>query len=148
MISVAFGGGVNSTAMLIGMFERKIYPSWVLFSDTGGEKPETYAHVEEVDKWLKQRGFYGITRLRKTSMYATLEDECLRRKTLPSIVFGWKSCSDKWKQEPQRKFFNNNPIAKEEWFSGRKIARAIGFGADAFARSRAIPSAHIICEHS
>jgi len=37
----AYGGGVNSTAMLIGFVERNIKPDHIIFSDTGGERPET-----------------------------------------------------------------------------------------------------------
>ena len=33
---VSFGGGTNSTAMLIGMFERQIPVDLILFADTGG----------------------------------------------------------------------------------------------------------------
>jgi hypothetical protein len=135
-ILVAFGGGVNSTAMLIGLIERGIYPSWILFSDTGGEKPETYSHIEVVDHWLKGRGWYGITRLHKNSMYESLEDECLRRNTLPSLAFGWRSCSDKWKQEPQRKFMNHDTAARKYWEAGQKITKAIGFGADELRRAK------------
>jgi len=38
---VAYGGGLNSTAMLCGFRERGIIPSLILFADTGGEMPET-----------------------------------------------------------------------------------------------------------
>ena len=38
---VSFGGGVNSTALLIGLEERDERPDYILFADTGGEKPET-----------------------------------------------------------------------------------------------------------
>lgn len=137
MIYVAFGGGVNSTAMLIGMFERKLmWPSWVVFADTGGEKPETYAHVDEMDAWLQAQGHAGIVRLKKDSMYASLEDECLRKNTMPSLVFGWRSCSDKWKQAPQQKFMNRDKYAQALWESGKKITRAIGFGVDEMRRAK------------
>ena len=42
MISVlSFGGGVNSTALLVGLCGRSQAPSLVLFADTGSELPET-----------------------------------------------------------------------------------------------------------
>lgn len=41
----AFGGGVNSTAMLVEMHKRGIRPDLILFADTGGERPETYETV-------------------------------------------------------------------------------------------------------
>ncbi len=37
---VAYGLGVNSTAMLV-----EFVPHLILFTDTGGEKPETYQYM-------------------------------------------------------------------------------------------------------
>lgn len=34
---VSFGGGTNSTAMIIGMYLHKIPIDLILFADTGGE---------------------------------------------------------------------------------------------------------------
>ena len=42
---VAYGLGVNSTAMLVEFARRKIRPDLILFADTGGEKPETYRYM-------------------------------------------------------------------------------------------------------
>ena len=39
---VSFGGGTNSTAMIIGMHQNKIPIDLILFADTGGEQPHTY----------------------------------------------------------------------------------------------------------
>ena len=57
LIQVGFGAGTNSTAMLIGMHERGIKPDFILFSDTGGERPHTYEHVEEVNEWQESIGW-------------------------------------------------------------------------------------------
>ena len=38
---VAYGLGVNSTAMLGEFANRGVRPDLILFADTGGEKPET-----------------------------------------------------------------------------------------------------------
>lgn len=35
---VSFGGGTNSTAMIIGMYLRKIPIDLILFADTGGDQ--------------------------------------------------------------------------------------------------------------
>lgn len=37
MIVASFGGGTNSTAMLIGMWERGENVDLILFADTGGD---------------------------------------------------------------------------------------------------------------
>jgi 3'-phosphoadenosine 5'-phosphosulfate sulfotransferase (PAPS reductase)/FAD synthetase len=42
---VAYGLGVDRTAMLIEFARRSIRPDLILFADTGGEKPETYAYL-------------------------------------------------------------------------------------------------------
>ena len=42
---VAYGLGVDSTAMLIEFADRAIRPDLILFADTGGEKPETYQYL-------------------------------------------------------------------------------------------------------
>lgn len=42
---VSFGGGTNSTAMIIGMYLRKIPIDLILFADTGGEQPHTYEFI-------------------------------------------------------------------------------------------------------
>lgn len=50
---VNWGGGVNSTAMLVGMLERDIRPDRIIFADTWAEKPETYEFAwrsEDVQK--------------------------------------------------------------------------------------------------
>lgn len=138
MLTVAFGGGVNSTAMLLGLVERQILPDAVLFADTLGEKPGTYEHLGRLNCYLAPKGI-AITVVRKTSMYASLEQECLRRKSLPSLAYGWRSCSDKWKQEPQRKWMNHNPMALEVWKAGGKVRRAIGFGVEEGHRAKPSP---------
>lgn len=40
---VSFGGGTNSTAMIIGMYLHKIPIDLITFADTGGEQPHTNA---------------------------------------------------------------------------------------------------------
>jgi hypothetical protein len=60
--------------------------------------------------------------------------------TLPAIAFGFRSCSDKWKQAPQEKFMNSEPYALNEWKSGRKIVKAIGFGVDEIYRAKQFES--------
>lgn len=129
MLAVSYGGGTNSTAMLIGMKDRGIIPDVITFADTGGEKPETYSYIEYFSGWLKQNGMPEITPVRFDGKYKTLEEECLGSGTLPSLAYGFKKCSQKWKLAPQDKFFNNNEQAKAVWASGGKVTKAIGYDA-------------------
>ena len=51
MINVAtFGCGVDSTAGLLLAQEQGIKYDEILFSDTGGEMPETYAYMDYFEK--------------------------------------------------------------------------------------------------
>lgn len=111
MLTVAsFGGGVNSTAMLIGMWERGMRPDIILFADTGGEKPETYQHLEAFSCWCERHGFPAIVTVREERF--TLEEECLAANTLPSIVMGRRSCSDKFKIRPQERYLKSLGISE------------------------------------
>ena len=107
---VAFGGGTNSTAMIIGMYQNEISIDLILFSDTGAERPHTYEYIELFEKWLVKHGLPKITRVHcvdKSGNRLTLEQECLRYGALPSIAYGYKKCSIKHKIGPQEKFCNN-----------------------------------------
>jgi hypothetical protein len=128
-IIVAFGGGVNSTAMLIGMYRMGLKADLILFADTGGELPETYEHTERLSAWLVAHGFPEIVHVSKTyaGQKTTLENDCIRNETLPSIAFGFKSCSLKYKREPQDKYCNHWPPAREAWERGQKCIKVIGY---------------------
>lgn len=96
---VSFGGGVNSTAMLLGMFEHDERPDAILFADTGGEKPGTYDHIDRMQRWCAAVGYPKIETVRQK---ITLEQDCLDRETLPSKAFGFGTCSERFKIQPQR----------------------------------------------
>lgn len=98
---VAYGLGVNSTALLVEFAGRGIRPYLILFADTGGEKPETYAYLPVVQAYLEAEGFSPVVTVRyepKRATYHTLEGQCLATGTLPSLAYGGKSCSAKYKR--------------------------------------------------
>ena len=79
-----------------------------------------------------------ITRVYKTTKDGgrlTLEEECLKSGTLPSIAYGFKRCSLKHKIGPQEKFCNNYPPCREVWNSGKKVVKFIGYDAGEHYRS-------------
>lgn len=133
-ISVSFGGGVNSTAILLGFYELGIKPDLITFSDTGGELPITYKHVQDVSEWCESVNFPKINIVRYAK--ETLEQECHRRETLPSLAFGFKTCSQKHKRQPQEKFYNSLPKCKEIWKRKEKIVYCIGYDFDEWHRIR------------
>lgn len=131
-LCVSFGLGVDSWAVLIGLWQRGICPDAILFSDTGGEKPETYAFLGRVRAWLASVGFPDVTIVAykpKFAKYNTLEENCLVNGTLPSLAFGLKGCSLKFKGEVMNKWRNRWPMAMRAWEQGKKVRVAIGYDA-------------------
>ncbi len=57
---VSYGGGTNSTAMLIECVNRGIKVDLILFADTGGERPHTYKYIEMFSRWLVGKGYPAI----------------------------------------------------------------------------------------
>jgi hypothetical protein len=124
---VAYGGGTNSVAMLCGFRERNIKPDLLIFADTGGELPHTYNHIDLMSKKCEEWWGIPIERVyaKYKGEYESLEDSCIRKKTLPSLAFGFKACSMKHKVEPQNK-------RVREWMKSNgvsEIVRAIGYDA-------------------
>lgn len=120
---VNFGGGVNSTALLLLAYERGLRPDWVLFSDTGSERPETYENVEKVAAWCKKVGFpfETVRWIRKDGSFESVHDNCLRTNYLPSKAYGLAGCTFKWKIQPMQRWRKKNGFAK--------TAIAIGYDA-------------------
>lgn len=129
---VGYGGGTNSTAMLVGLYRRGIPVDLILFSDTGGEQPHTYEFLPIMSKWLLEHGMPEITKVEYTDKNGdrlTLENECLRSGTLPAIAYGYKKCSLKHKVEPQDKFCNHYQPCLDVWAKGERVTKFIGFDA-------------------
>lgn len=128
---VAFGGGIDSTAMVIGLIDRGEPIDLILFADTGGERPETYEHIESFSSWLQDKGYPRIVVVRKVKdgQAYTLEQDCLDHRGLPSIAYGFKRCSDHFKIRPQNAFLREWGPAKEAWSQGQKVIKYIGYDA-------------------
>lgn len=124
---VAFGGGTNSAAMLIEMQKRSVVPDLILFADTGAELPETYQFISKFSKWLEAHNMPKIDWVKYQK--ETLEENCARQKMLPSLAYGFKSCSQKYKIQPQDKFCNHWQPAKDCWKGGGRVLKLIGYDA-------------------
>jgi hypothetical protein len=133
---VSYGGGTNSTAMLVGLHERGERPDAITFADTGGEKPHTYTHIVEINNWCERVGFPKVATLKggqpKQVQDGSLEAECLRLGVLPSKAYGFGGCSMKWKVDPQRKY--DRKIAEFLGINLLQITRLVGFDADETSR--------------
>lgn len=129
---VAYGMGVDSTAVLVRFAQLGIKPDLILFADTGGEWPETYAYLETMNTFLRANGMVEVQVVRytpKTATYSTLEENCNQKKMLPSLAYGMKGCSLKFKRAPQDKFCNRWEPTRATWKAGRKVIKVIGYDA-------------------
>jgi len=109
---VSFGGGVNSTAVIVGMYERGERIDAIVFADTGVEKPHTYDFINQLSEWCVSNSLPYIEIVKGSQpqqvIDGTLENECLRLGALPSKAMGFGACSMKWKQDPFKKWVKKN----------------------------------------
>lgn len=126
-IVVAYGGGLNSDAVLCGLRERDIVPDLILFADTKGEYPHTYDHMRIMDGFTRlwwNRPIMTVRKLYKGE-HEGLEGNCLRQRMLPSLAYGKKACSMKHKIEPQERYL-------KKWMGEtnvKAVRKAIGYDA-------------------
>ncbi len=122
---LSFGAGVNTTAILHipGVMEKV---GFVIFADTGAEKPETYLYIEKyVKPYLKEIGkeflvVKGKERINSKEV-SNLYDACYLWKVIPSRML--RFCTDKFKIKPIKQYFQNN-------FPGEIIKAVIGIAYD------------------
>ena len=133
-VLISFGGGLNSTAMIVAMIKLGEPIDAILFADTGAEKPETYGHVKRLSEWIKSNGYPEITIVKRNE---TLEDYCLERNMLPSLAYGFNQCSGDFKIKPIHQWVKNWDKAQMVWSKGQKVLKCIGFGSGDRDRVRA-----------
>lgn len=157
LLAVCFGSGVDSTAMLVALHLAGLRPHVVTFADTGAEKPETMAHLDRMNAVLDAWGWDPIVVCRKVPLastgYSDLYGNCIANETLPSLAFGMKSCSVKWKQKPQDQAIKGarsgpnaappHPIWIEAQRTGQRIVKLIGYDCSPadIRRSSRLPAA-------
>ena len=57
-VVLAYGVGVDSTALLVELEARGQRPDLVLTADTGVEKLATYAYLDVIRPWMTERGVH------------------------------------------------------------------------------------------
>lgn len=134
-VILAYGIGVDSTALLVELDARGEAPDLVLSADPGAEKPETYAYQEMMAAWMAARGIpyevvrYVPRRFKHWPPYYSILANVLTNATLPSISLGRHSCSLKWKVAPQDAYLREWAPAQAAWARGQKVVRLIGYDA-------------------
>jgi len=98
---LSFGGGVQSTAMLLMVHEGTLpKPDVVIFADTGSELPETLEHIERNAKPFIE-DILKIPFIIARSHRGALHDDYMRLAAIPMI--GVRSCTGNFKIDPQRR---------------------------------------------
>ena len=157
LLAVCYGAGVDSTALLLALKLADLTPGIITFADLVAEKPETMAHLDRMQSILARWGWPPITICRKRTLpetgYDDLYGNCIANETLPSLAFGLRSCSIKWKQKPQDQALKGcksgpnasapHPIWMEAQRRGERIVKLIGYDCSAadMRRSKKLPTA-------
>jgi hypothetical protein len=134
-VVLAYGIGVDSTALLVELEARGEAPDLVLSADPGAEKPETYEYQKLMAAWMAARGIpyevvrYVPRRFKHWPPYYSILANVLTNATLPSISMGRHSCSLKWKVAPQDAFLKGWAPAQAAWARGQRVIRLIGYDA-------------------
>lgn len=164
LIALCFGAGVDSTAMMVALHEAGIRPDLITFADTGGEKSLTMAHLEKMQEVMRRWGWPAIVVCKKIPLaktgYSDLFGNCMANETLPSLAFGMKSCSLKWKSGPQDQLIKGaksgpnacdpHPVWVRAQAEGQRIVKLIGYdcGKADMRRSKAIVPADSSFDYS
>lgn len=137
---VCYGGGVNSVAVLVQLKRLGLKPTAIVMADPGSERGGTIRFRDNVlPKWLKTNGFPTVETITRIEMgqgrprawrLESLFDECFRLKALPSVAYGWKKCSAKYKGDTQRWWSEKQEWMRKEWVEGRRVVKTIGYDYD------------------
>ena len=130
LVWICLGLGTDSIAMLVEMVLRGERIDLITFADTGAELPLTYSMIKPVNKFLKAHKYPQITIVKyhsKTRGHETLEQSIVRNSNLPSLAFGFHTCSVRFKIEPQIKFAKTFQPFVDAWARGEKVIRCIGY---------------------
>ncbi len=142
-IVVSYGGGVNSVALCVWLSQHpELVPRVraIVMADPGSEHLGTTVYRDVImPDFLRAHGLPQITVIDRITegkhrprawRLETLEEECLRIGSVPSVAYGYKKCSAKYKAEPQRWWIERQPWAQELWASGGKVTKTLGYDAD------------------
>jgi hypothetical protein len=135
-VVVAYGGGTDSTAMIIELVRRRVPIEAILFADTGGEMEHTYAFIELFSFWLKRQGYPGVTtvyniptRGPNRGVWQRLYESLWKNSALPPVAFNMHTCSERFKIRPQDRWTDSQEWARTAWGRGEKVLKLIGFEA-------------------
>lgn len=132
-IVCSYGMGLDSTAKLGAMHMHGMVPRYIMFADVGSEHDQTYEYLPVIQEWLARVGFPPVTVVRyvprrfKYERYVNIWENCVVNETLPSLAFGKKGCSLKWKAAPMDKHLESLDWVQETFKLGKQVQRLIGY---------------------
>ena len=141
-LCVSWGGGVDSTAMIIGLVLAGVKDLIITHAETGSEWPETVAYREIFRKWLQQHGLDFTQVQLQSKKYngpLTVIQHALNTNMLPSPAFAGRSCSVKFKVEVQRVWRNHQAWIKEIFSCGKAVVVFVGYECTEYKRVPATP---------
>lgn len=127
---INFGGGFDSTAVILECLRRKFKPDWILFADTGSERPETIQHVHKMQQWLRDTApsnwpeITVVRWIRREGNFEPLHEYNLRTRYLPSKAYGYAGCTDKYKIGPMDKWRKANGFQRGAFAVGYNASEA------------------------
>lgn len=105
---VSYGGGVNSTAMIIHLLKTKQHIDEIVFADTGAEWPQTYEYMAYFETHYLAKYGYRISwitaqelGIRKETLLANHQ----RLSTIPHRLH--RTCTSDWKIKPLHRYCQN-----------------------------------------
>lgn len=121
LLYVAYGLGVDSTAILVGLAQLvragrpEFRPDYVVFADTGVEREASYDYLDVVNPWLARQGFPQVTIVGWATEFTaggygsarTLEQQVILNQQMPAICAtknNGSQCSLLWKQDAQQRW--------------------------------------------
>ena len=93
---LSYGGGVNTTALMIFLIRERMRLDQAIFADTGNELPETYSYLKVARKYLAD--FNVELKTVHVVNGDTLSERCERRGVIPSQIWRW--CTRDFKIRP------------------------------------------------
>lgn len=136
---VVSGMGDDSAMMIAELFVRGYEPKAIIFCNTGNEWPHTMAFAAKLQTWMMANNWSELIILdkytkhgQKTSVYS----ENFKNGRMPPPVYGFKTCSLRFKKEPADRYLaereghkgDNGRISWKNW--DKKIVKCVGLNAD------------------
>ena len=133
-VAVAWGAGVDSTAMIVEMHRRGEPIDIVLHALTKWENPLTDEYINYFSAWMDEQGIPNErvqnfpSRIKAgVPMFDGLYEKCLAYSVLPGVSLGYHTCSAWAKITPQNQWFKTWELGQQALREDMRIIQCVGF---------------------